>query len=160
VSAHTPIARRSCGAAQPKRLRGASSSSGQAALETMISMWVVVLFIFGLLHLCMMMVTKQVVSYAAFVAARTAMVRGTGASEVHDAAQQALEILKWYPEGNDKNVPEVEFDAARGGIVVRYHFPFGLPIWNTVSPNGLIIEGFAPVAEQPAIPEKGDNARN
>jgi hypothetical protein len=122
-------------------------------------MSLVLLFIFGLLHLSMMMVTKYMVNYAAFAAARTAMVRGVGASEVQDAAQQALEILQWWPKGNERNVPEVEYDGAREGLIVRYRIPFGLPIFDTVSPNGLVVEGFAPVAEQPNIPETGDNAR-
>jgi hypothetical protein len=159
VLPHTRRKRSPSGAARNRILRGARSSSGQAALETMLSMYLVILFIWGLVHLSMMMVTKYMVNYAAFCAARTAMVRGTGASEVQESAQQALEIVQWWGSGNDKNIPDVEYDAGRGGIVVQYHIPFGSPIFTTFAASGLVIEGFAPVTEQPSIPEKGDNAR-
>jgi hypothetical protein len=143
--------------AQYRRRGDRSSEAGQATLETLLTMALVLLFIFGLLHLTMMMTTKFLVNYAAFAAARVAMVRGTGADEVTEAARQAMEIWQWWPGDSDANVPEVSYDAGREGMVVRYRVWFVSPIFTNVA--HVSVEGFAPVAEQPDIPEEGDNAR-
>lgn len=136
---------------------GRCSERGQATIETLLTMGLVTLFIFGLLHLTMMTTTKYLVNYAAFAAARVATLRGAEASEAVEAAQQAMEIWRWWPGGSEFNTPEVWYDAERGGMVVRYRVPFVRPIFRHT--NGLWVDGFAPVAEQPGIGEKGDNAR-
>src|SRR5688500_15691142 len=53
-----------------------STNTGQAATETMISMLFLMLMIWGLVHLSMFAVSKYVANYAAWAAARTAMVHG------------------------------------------------------------------------------------
>ena len=55
----------------PRRTRG---RAGQAALEAMMMMAFMLLLVFGVMHMTMFIVTRYMVNYAAFAAARAAEV--------------------------------------------------------------------------------------
>ena len=140
---------------------------GQATTETMIMMMFLLLMIFGLVHMTMLVATKYVVNYAAYVAARTEMVRGdgfTGKTIAWTAAYMVLSDNAHWWSSPLKNSPDIPLGSdvsmyGREGLTVTYHVPFGLPIFNSIDSGGVKIVGFSPVAVQPEIEEKGDNAK-
>jgi hypothetical protein len=138
-----------------------ANARGQAATETMIVMMFLLLMIFGAIHMAMFAATKYMVDYAAFTAARTVLVQGAGATNgaAWDAAEEALGNIRWWLY--QRNRPEAPIRRpvkGRDAIVIGYHVPFGLPIFESVPDEGILLLGFSPVVEQGEIPEKGDNA--
>lgn len=163
--------------------RRPSGGRGQALTETMVMMSFLTLIIFGFVHLCMMAATKSMVSYAAFAAARTVMVRGYQppslnlplageySYEFDDAlkvqtgwlaAWQVLDNIRWW-RSSSRNRPDFPIGIAevgnRRGLTVTYRVPFGLPIFNNVPSGGLAITAFSPYIIQADIGECGDNAQ-
>jgi hypothetical protein len=146
---------------------------GQAATETIIMMMFLLLMIFGLVHLCMLMSVKYLVNYSAFTAARTAMVDPGSASTGGDGGLGYMHGW-WRGSYSGLNTPYIEGPVdktirgkTRTGYRSTFAVPFGLPIFNTVQPCGtsnasnhcgVILQGFSPYAEQPAVPQEGDNA--
>ena len=160
-----------------QRLR---SARGQALVETMVMMSFILLLIFGFVQMTMLMATKYVTNYAAFAAARTAMVSDPIdilTDQASTAATEVIQNLNWWPSpvvcttltlaaakcgvahsgrlaGDFLGIPT----TLRTGLEVRYRVPFGLPIFNAVPAGGLQVIGFAPVALQPSVENTGDNA--
>jgi len=128
---------------------------GQATLETMIMMGFMLLLIFGLMHMVMFTVTRYMVNYAAFAAARAAEV----GNDPEDAAKAVMANLNWWATENKDAPVEVDTENRDGwaGYRVRTYVPFGLPIYEYLEPEGMRIEGFSPVAIQDDAPSGGDN---
>jgi hypothetical protein len=151
--------------------------------ETMVMMSFLTLIIFGFVHLCMMAATKSMVSYAAFAAARTVMVRGWQPPPLnipivgefsfafpdwakvqtgYPAAWQVLDNIRWWRSAS-RNMPDFPIGITtlngRQGLTVTYRVPFGLPIFNNVPNGGVRITAFSPYIIQDNIPEEGDNAQ-
>ena len=140
------------------------SARGQAATETMMMMMFLLLMIFGLAHFSMLAATKQMLDYAAFAAARTALVGdglfGFGAPQ--QAARQVMDAsLRW--SNQQANVTGAGCNTTppglnRRGLRVQVRVPFGLPIFNNIPAGGLLITSLSPCVVQPDINENGDNA--
>ena len=169
-----------------RRRRGGAraNSRGQAMTETMVMMSFLMLIIFGFVHMCMLAVTKSVVSLAAFSAARTVMVRSWQPPNVdlgplgqfgfhiadalkvqtgYPAAWQVLDSLRWWAD-EGKNKPDFPIGISissthRIGLTVTYRVPFGLPIFNGVDSDGLRVTAPSPYVIQDELREDGDNAR-
>jgi Flp pilus assembly protein TadG len=137
------------------RLRLRPGRRGQAALEAMIMMAFMLLLMFGLMHLTMFTVTRYMVNYAAFAAARAAEV----GNDPEDAAEAVLENINWWAGENGTMPVEVRQENRDGwsGFTVETRVPFGLPIYEMVEPQGMLISGFAPVSIQNDAPSGGDN---
>jgi Flp pilus assembly protein TadG len=136
----------------------AGGERGQSATETMIMMSFLFLMIFAIVHMAMLASTKFMVNYAAFAAARAAVVAGSERL----AAIQVTDNLRWWrnPLLNLPNVRRTTRTIAgvrRPGVEVTARVPFGLPIFNSVPTGGIRVVGFAPVAVQPGVPIRGDN---
>ena len=128
------------------------SEAGQSTTETLLVMSFLMLLVFGVVHMAMLATTKYLVSFAAFNAARTAMI----GRSAQTGASSALSMLDWpgsSPVAEDNSARTIR-GTRRSGVTVRYVVPFG-GIFNLPSP---IITGFAPSTRQPDIPEDGDNA--
>lgn len=128
---------------------------GQAALESIISMGFVLFFVFGLMHLGMLIVTRYMVNYAAFAAARAAAVGNS-----HQAAAEAvMKNLNWWAAEGGTPPVEVSYINRDGwaGYLVKTRVPFGLPLYDRIDPAGIELESFAPVATQSDAPSGGDN---
>jgi Flp pilus assembly protein TadG len=121
----------------------------------MMMMAFVLLLIFGLMHLSMFTVTRYMVNYAAFAAARASVVGKSPTA----AARAVLSNLNWYAyEGG--TMPLTVQSVTRGGwrgYEVTTRVPFGLPIYRTVAPQGIAITGFAPLTGDGNAPSGGDN---
>jgi Flp pilus assembly protein TadG len=121
----------------------------------MMMMAFVLLLVFGLMHLSMLTVTRYMVNYAAFAAARASVV---GTSQTA-AARAVLANINWWV-GQGGTMPlKVEY-TTRGdwsGYEVTTRVPFGLPIYEWISPQGIEITGFAPLTKDPNAPSGGDN---
>jgi TadE-like protein len=170
-------------------LRLKRSARGQALTETMLTMSLVILIVFGFVQLCLLEATKSMVSLAAFSAARAVMVLGresapldnepdpAASSEFADlpkvqtgwaAAWQVLDGLRWWRESS-RNRPDFPLGIARRnarlGLTVTYTVPFGPPVFNA-SPDGLRVTAFSPyiIQHQAGAPDQdvqdhGDNAQ-
>ena len=114
----------------------------------------------------MLAATKQMLDYAAFAAARTALVGGGGPFGLgggpQDAARQVMDAsLRW--SNQQANVSGAGCTTTppglnRRGLRVEVRVPFGLPIFNNIPAGGLLIRSLAPCVVQPDISENGDNA--
>jgi len=142
-----------------------ASARGQAATETMMMMMFLLLMIFGLAHFSMLAATKQMLDYAAFAAARTALVSSGPLSlggGPQDAARQVMDAsLRWsnqQPAVSGASCNTTPPGLNRRGLRVQVRVPFGLPIFNNIPAGGLLITALAPCIVQPNINESGDNA--
>lgn len=115
----------------------------------------VLLLIFGLMHLSMFTVTRYMVNYAAFAAARASVVGGNETA----AARAVLENINWlaYRGGTMPVTVQYTYRGKWGGYEVTTYVPFGLPIYRTLSPQGVAITGFAPLSSDTNAPSGGDN---
>lgn len=138
--------------------RTRSSSRGQAATETMMMMMFLLLMIFGLAHFSMLAATKQMLDYAAFAAARTALVDGDRATAARVVMDASLRWSNQTPTTSGGNCNSRPSGLNRKGLQVRVRVPFGLPIFNNIPAGGLQITSPAPCIVQPEINESGDNA--
>lgn len=113
------------------------------------------LLVFGLMHVTMFIVTRYMVNYAAFAAARAAEV----GNDPKDAAAAVLANINWWADQNDEMPVQVYQENRDGwsGYTVETRVPFGLPIYEYVEPEGMLISGFAPVSIQANAPSGGDN---
>jgi len=138
-----------------ERARRHAGRRGQAALEAMMMMAFMLLLVFGLMHVTMFIVTRYMVNYAAFAAARAAEV----GNDPEDAAEAVLANINWWAGQNDQMPVEVYQENRDGwsGYTVETRVPFGLPIYEYVEPEGMLISGFAPVSIQSNAPSGGDN---
>lgn len=144
-----------------RRVRG-GHEAGQAATDTMLAMGFLMLLVFGFVHFCMLAVTRQVANFAAFGAARTAMVGGIGGGSFAQAqvgylsADQILSHTQRWWQNDARNHPDLPLwteEKTVGGrkrpiVKVKYRVPFGLPIMN-YGDSGLVVEGWAPLIVQP-----------
>jgi hypothetical protein len=131
------------------------SPRGQATLESMIMMGFLLLMIFGLMHLVMFALTRYMVNYAAYAAARAAVV----GNDPQGAAEAVMANFNWYAhEGGDPPV-EVVYTSKDGasGYQVTTRVPFGFPIYEWIDPQGIELVAFAPVTAQDDAPSGGDN---
>lgn len=128
------------------------------------------LMIFGLIHLCMLMSMKYMVNYAAFSAARTAMV---SPGDVSAAAMEGMGYMRgWWTGGYaGLNQPYVRQTTktirgkTRTGYEAIWAAPFGFPAFVDARPCGtsnsqtcgVRLIGFSPSVTQPAIDPAGDN---
>lgn len=135
------------------RGRGRRVDAGQATTETMIMMSFLLLMIFGVVHMAMLMSTKAMVNYAAWAAARAAMVGENSTL----AAMTVMDNLRWTSPPIVRETTKTIRGKNRRGMEVTVRVQFGLPIFNAIPTGGLRVVGFAPVAKQPNIPERGDN---
>ena len=106
----------------------------------------------------MLAATKQMLDYAAFAAARTALVGGdrtAAAVQVMDASLRWSNQKPTVSGGNCNSKPP---GLNRNGLRVQVRVPFGLPIFNNIPAGGLLITSLAPCVVQPDIDENGDNA--
>ncbi|MCX6538144.1 MAG: pilus assembly protein [Acidobacteria bacterium] len=136
---------------------------GQATVETVVVMTFLLFMIFGLIHVCLLAVTKYMVSLAAFSAGRALMVHGTGwvgQAAAWTAATTVLDNLRWWKSAWQRLVlpPTQGRLDGREGVFVTHRAPFAFPIFNDLPFGGLPVTAFSAVAIQPDIPEKGDNA--
>lgn len=144
---------RAVGARLPARGRGRRVDAGQATTETMLMMSFLLLMIFGVVHMAMLMSTKAMVNYAAWTASRAAMVGGS-----HQlAAMAVMDNLRWTTPPIVRETTKTIRGRQRRGMEVTVFVRFGLPIFNAVPTPGVRVVGFAPLARQPNIPERGDN---
>lgn len=113
------------------------------------------LLIFGVMHLTMFAVTRYMVNYAAFAAARAAVV----GNSPQRAAEAVLDNLNWWASEGGTPPVTVAYENRNGwaGYAVRTRVPFGLPIYEYIEPQGMPIEGFAPTTTQDNPPSGGDN---
>lgn len=124
--------------------------SGQSLVETTIALTILVMIIFGLIHISMLAVTRHVCNFAAFSAARAAVYNGMG--DMPRAQEAARSITGMLPSGTQFLFAWPTRDAFR----VRVNSPFGYPL---TGPGGrVIVAAEAPMYAQPNIPEVGDNA--
>lgn len=128
---------------------------GQAALESMMMMAFMLLLIFGVMHLAMFAVTRYMVNYAAFAAARAAVV----GNSPQQAAEAVMENLNWWASEGGKPPVSVSYENKDGwaGYTVRTRVPFGMPIYEWIEPQGMPMESFAPTTTQDDPPSGGDN---
>lgn len=144
---------RAAGARLPARGRGRRVDAGQATTETMLMMSFLLLMIFGVVHMAMLMSTKAMVNYAAWTASRAAMVGGNQQL----AAMAVMDNLRWTTPPIVRETTKTIRGRQRRGMEVTVFVRFGLPIFNAVPTPGVRVVGFAPLARQPNIPERGDN---
>jgi len=113
------------------------------------------LLMFGMMHLTMFIVTRYMVNYAAFAASRAAEVGNDPA----DAAEAVMANINWWVSDNQETPTKVYLENRDGwsGYTVEARVPFGLPIYEYIEPEGLLISGFAPVSIQDGAPSGGDN---
>ena len=113
------------------------------------------LLVFGLMHFVMFAVTRYMVTYAAFAAARAATV----GNSPQLAAEAVLANINWWATENQEMPVEVNytFKGITFGYEVKTRVPFGLPIYEWVAPQGLEIVAFAPSNMQDNAPSGGDN---
>jgi len=120
--------------------------------------------IFGFVHICMFVVTKELTNYAAFTGARALLVGGNRDS----AARQVMSEIQWWAGGAAVNNAQVTIQEnqlgprhgtkRRSGVRITYPLPFGYPIFR--EGLGMVRAiGFAPTVEHPhtEVPEEGDN---
>ncbi len=113
------------------------------------------LLVFGLMHLVMLAVTRYMVTYAAFAAARASLV---GHSPQLAAEAVLANIDWWLDQGKDVPVEVTySFQGTTSGWQVRTYVPFGLPIYEWIEPQGMEIVAFAPNQSQSNAPSGGDN---
>ena len=139
-------------------LAAGGSARGQAATETMMMMMFLLLMIFGLAHFSMLAATKQMLDYAAFAAARTALVDGDRAAAARVVMDASLRWSNQSPTVSGASCNGKPVGLNRKGLAVRVRVPFGLPIFNNIPAGGLLITALAPCVVQPEIDENGDNA--
>ena len=109
------------------------------------------LLIFGFMHLTMFVVTRYVANYAAYAAARAAMVGNSPEA----AARAVMSNLNWYAwQGGD---PDVRVTQTGGRFVVETYVPFGLPIYRTIEGRGVRIRAVAPAMGDANAPTGGDD---
>src|SRR6185436_12551585 len=110
-----------------RRHASIGSARGQAATETMMMMMFLLLMIFGLAHFSMLAATKEMLNFAAFAAARTAIVDGNrqiAAMQVMDASTRWANFT--FVTGSDcRSVPS---GMKRRALQVTTRVNFGLPI--------------------------------
>lgn len=113
------------------------------------------LIVFGLMHLTMLTITRYMANYAAFAAARAAEV----GNDPQDAAEEVMKNINWWVGENQDPPVKAYLDNRDGwsGYTVETRVPFGVPIYEYVEPEGLLITGFAPVSIQDNAPSGGDN---
>ncbi len=155
------------------------NARGQAATETIIMMMFLLLMTFGLIHLCMLMTVKYMVNFAAFAAARSAMVDASTLN-LTSAAKEGVGYMNgwWSGRFTGLNIPAVKGPIdkrvrgkKRTGYSATFSVPFGLPIFNSVEPCGFFnnlqpcgvkLIGFSPwsgkqSSDGQAISHEGDN---
>jgi len=126
----------------------------------MIMMMFLLLMIFGLAHFSMLAATKQMLDYAAFAAARTALIDGdrtAAAKEVMDASLRWSDQKPTVTGGDCNSAPP---GMTRGGLQVKIRVPFGLPIFNAIPAGGLQLSASSPCIVQENFDESGDNAND
>ena len=133
----------------------ATARRGQATLEAMIMMGFLLLMVFGLMHLVMFAVTRYMVNYAAFAAARAAVV----GNSPQLAAEAVLQNLNWFADEGGEQPVEVSytFKDFTFGYEVRTRVPFGAPIYEWWDGDGIEVVAFAPSNMQDDAPSGGDN---
>ena len=152
------------------RRAGLRGERGQSMTEAAMMMLFLLLLMFGHIHLSMLAATKSMVNYAAWAAARSAMV-GASDFEVKLAALEVLDAgARWNTTINYACIltglclKGDQSKSLRGktreGYLLTYRVPFGLPVFNNIEAGGLAIRGFAPISIQPSNSEEeeGDNA--
>ena len=120
--------------------------------------------IFGFVHICMFVVTKELTNYAAFTGARAMLVGGNR----DNAARQVMSEIQWWAGGAMANTARISVQPnqlgprhgskRRKGVRVAYPLPFGYPIFRSGLGTVRAI-GFAPTVEHShdEIAEEGDN---
>src|SRR5262245_13483073 len=120
------------------KARRRPGESGTAALETMMVMSFLFIIIFGFVFLCLFVVTKSMTNYAAFAAARAAMVSDRRA-DFELAARQVTSEVQWWPGGayaqrvliqKNQRGPRLARNVRRRGVRVTYLLPFGYPVFS------------------------------
>ena len=147
---------------RPTRRRSrARGVSGQATVETLVTLGFVLFFMLTLIHLSLLSVTKMMTNYAAFSAGRSMMVRGNGVCSMFSsggawatgAAVSVLDNLRWSSMATP--IPTCWSSGGRQGMMVLYMTPFGRPIVSSDVP----VVAFSASPMQPSISENGDNGR-
>jgi len=127
------------------RIRSKKSAAGQTMVEFLISVIVIMFFLFLMLSLAILMVTSEYLEYAAFMAARTYR---TGYSTAASQKQRADLVARQYVanvgnllsgvpnieviDGNETGVPNLANVGPKGagiaGVRISYRMPlFYLP---------------------------------
>ena len=148
--------RRELQAAGATRSGVCRNASGQAVVETVLSLAFILMILLGLLHLTFLASTKHMVNYAAFAGARASMysaadsARYAGGPMDRLAVQEVTGMLDW---GRPPRTARVG-----NGYRVEYPTPFAFPLFNDAAGNVVVVTSVAPIARQPDLPEVGDNA--
>jgi hypothetical protein len=124
------------------------TNTGQAATETMISMLFLMLMIWGLVHLSMFAVSKYVANYAAWSAARAAMVYGapSGLGSIGQPAAAAMHVMgnwRWATLLRTFSSSHNFRGRNRTVIEVDMRVPFGAPIFPSTPLGGIRVYGRA-----------------
>lgn len=130
---------------------GRRRASGQALVETIIALTIVMLIVMALINLAMLASTRHVLNFAAFSGARAAVYGGAG--NPLDPRSLVRTVTDELPRGTVL----IEATPGRDDFVVRVIAPFGYPLSGTGSRTPVVSR--APMYAQPDIKEAGDNAR-
>ena len=136
------------------------STRGQGTVDLLITLSILAVLTFGLVHVALLSVARQTLDYAAFATARSAMVHGTPAhGRARLAAREAMRAFAWPDASLDP--PDQVTRGARRGVRLRFFMPMptaGL-VGGVRDARGVRLESFAVIALQPPIGEGGDNGR-
>jgi hypothetical protein len=135
----------------PGRRCGRSRTSGQALVETIIALTIVMLIVVGLIQLSMLASVRHMLNFAAFSAARGS-VYGPLPNQFNDDSLVRA-VTDPLPRGTHLVLSRPERDVYR----VTVDAPFGYPLSGT--PGRTLVSSVAPLYAQRDIREKGDNAK-
>jgi hypothetical protein len=131
---------------------GRRRTSGQALVETIIALTIVMTIVLGLINLAMLASTRHMLNFAAFSAARAAVYGRAGDPQDPDSVVRT--VVDRLPRGT--RLQDAGEDA-NDDYVVTVWAPFSYPMSGTGGRS--MVRSKAPMYVQPDIPEVGDNAR-
>lgn len=134
----------------PRHTGGRPATSGQAMVETIIALTIVMLIVMGLIHLSMLAATRHVLNFAAFSAARASVYGAAGDQQRSNSLVQT--IIRVLPRGTQL----AQAFPQGGNYRVVAWSPFAYPFSGTTGRT--LVTSQAPMYSQPTIEEAGDNA--
>ena len=134
----------------PRHTGGRPTASGQAMVETIIALTIVMLIVMGLIHLSMLAATRHVLNFAAFSAARSSVYGAAGDQQRSNSLVQT--IIRVLPRGTQLS----QASPQGGNYRVVAWSPFAYPFSGTTGRT--LVTSLAPMYAQSTIAEAGDNA--
>ena len=136
----------------PGRRCGIRRTSGQAFVETIIALTIVLTIVLGLINLAMLASTRHMLNFAAFSAARASVYGSAGDPTDPDSIVRT--VVDRLPRGTTLVTAG---EDANDDYVITVWAPFGYPLSGTGTRS--LVRSKAPMYRQPDVPETGDNAR-